>query len=62
MKKMASTYACALAIGLSALLCIPNEIAAAPDTPQRAGEVSRVIPSVSIARGAKMFRRRRKRW
>jgi hypothetical protein len=53
MKKMVSPYACALAIGLSALLCMPNEIVAAPDTPQRAGEVSRVIPSVSIARGAK---------
>jgi len=38
---------------LSALLCNPNQIMASPDTPQRAGEVSRVIPAVSIARGAK---------
>jgi ferric-dicitrate binding protein FerR (iron transport regulator) len=54
MKKMKSRNACVLALSLSALLCIPSEILAAPDTPgQRAGEVSRVIPAVSIARGAK---------
>src|SRR6266566_9659779 len=54
MKKMKSPHACVLAFSLSALLCIPSEILAAPDTPgQRAGEVSRVIPAVSIARGAK---------
>src|SRR6266403_1520370 len=54
MKKMKSPNACVLALSLSALLCIPSETLAAPDTPgQRAGEVSRVIPAVSIARGAK---------
>ena len=54
MKKMKSPHACVLAFSLSALLCIPSEILAAPDSPgQRAGEVSRVIPAVSIARGAK---------
>jgi FecR protein len=54
MKKMKSPNAGVLAFSLSALLCIPSEILAAPDTPgQRAGEVSRVIPAVSIARGAK---------
>jgi len=54
MKKMKSPNACVLALSLSALLCIPSEILAAPDTPgQRAGEVSRVIPAVSIARGTK---------
>jgi len=53
MKTMKSPYACLVAICLSALLCNPNEIMASPDTPQRAGVVSRVIPAVSIARGAK---------
>jgi len=53
MKTMKSPHACLVAICLSALLCNPREIMAAPDTPQRAGEVSRVIPAVSIARGAK---------
>src|SRR5712675_891727 len=53
MKTMKSPHACVLAFCLSALLCNPNEITASPDTPQRAGEVSRVIPAVSIARGAK---------
>src|ERR1700687_5199475 len=53
MKTMKSPHACVLAFCLSALLCNPNEIMASPDTPQRAGEVSRVIPAVSIARGAK---------
>jgi ferric-dicitrate binding protein FerR (iron transport regulator) len=54
MKKMKSPNACVLALSLSALQCIPSEILAAPDTPgQRAGEVSRVIPAVSIARGVK---------
>ena len=52
--KMKSPYACLLAFLWSALLCIPSEIVAAPDTPgQRAGEVSRVIPTVNIARGGK---------
>src|SRR6266403_924914 len=53
MKTMKSPHACVLAFCLSALLCSPNEIMASPDTPQRAGEVSRVIPAVSIARGGK---------
>src|ERR1700693_4352677 len=53
MKTMKSPHACVLAFCLSALLCNPNEIMALPDTPQHAGEVSRVIPAVSIARGAK---------
>ena len=53
MKTMKSPHACALAFCLSALLCNPNEIMASPDAPQRAGEVSRVIPAVSIARGTK---------
>ena len=43
------------AILLSLLIAIPADLGAAPpQTPgQRAGEVSRVIPAVSIARGAK---------
>ncbi|HVH50336.1 MAG TPA: hypothetical protein VM781_01620, partial [Candidatus Bathyarchaeia archaeon] len=53
MKTTKSRRACVLALWLSVLLCNPSEIAAGPDTPQRAGEVSRVIPAVSIARGAK---------
>ncbi len=53
MKTMKSPHACVLAFCLSALLCNPNQIMPSPDTPQRAGEVSRVIPAVSIARGAK---------
>ena len=54
MKTMQSPYACVLAICLSALLGIPADVLAAPDTPgQKAGEVSRVIPAVSIARGSK---------
>src|SRR5215467_4318692 len=54
MRKKQSPYACVLAILTSGLLALPGEILAAPDTPgQRAGEVSRVIPAVSIARGAK---------
>ena len=54
MRKIQFPRAGLLAISLSALLCWPGDIAAAPDTPgQRAGEVSRVIPAVSIARGGK---------
>src|SRR6478736_9364244 len=54
MRKIQSPHACFLAVSLSALLCLPGDLAAAPDTPgQRAGEVSRVIPAVSIARGGK---------
>jgi hypothetical protein len=54
MKTVHTTRACILTICMSALLCMPKEIVAAPDTPTpRAGEVSRVIPSVNIARGGK---------
>src|SRR5262250_2832697 len=54
MKKIQSPYACLVAIGMSALLCFSEQIAAAPDAPgQRAGEVSRVIPAVNIARAGK---------
>jgi len=50
--KRKSPYACLPALAMSALLCTPSEAAA--DTPgQRAGEVSRVIPAVNIARGSK---------
>jgi len=49
-----SRCACGLAAFLSAMLCIPGEMVAVPDAPgQRAGEVSRVIPLVNIARGGK---------
>ena len=52
--KTKSPYALGLAVLLSFLLTIPADIWAAPQaTGQRAGEVSRVIPAVSIARGAK---------
>jgi len=52
--KSKSPYACLPALAMSALLCIPSELALAADTPgQRAGEVSRVIPAVNIARGSK---------
>src|SRR5258705_12948832 len=54
MRKIQSPHACLLAIILSVLLCVPGDLAAAPDTPgQRAGEVSRLIPAVSITRGGK---------
>lgn len=54
MKNKHTSRACVLAISMSALICMPGEIDAAPDaaTP-RAGEVSRVIPAVSIARAGK---------
>jgi hypothetical protein len=52
--KSSSPYACLPALALSALLSIPSELTLAADTPgQRAGEVSRVIPTVNIARGPK---------
>src|SRR5215475_3424568 len=52
--KSKSPYACLPALAMSALLCMPSELAVAADTPgQRAGEVSRVIPAVNIARGSK---------
>jgi ferric-dicitrate binding protein FerR (iron transport regulator) len=52
--KTKSPYALGLALSLSMLIAIPADVCAAPQTAgQRAGEVSRVIPAVSIARGAK---------
>ena len=51
--KTKSPYACVAAMAMSALLCVPNEIVAADTPGQRAGEVSRVIPTVNIARGTK---------
>jgi hypothetical protein len=52
--KIHSLRAMALACVMAALLIIPCDILAAPQTAgQRAGEVSRVIPAVNIARGAK---------
>ena len=51
--KTKSPYACLAAMAMSALLCVPNEILAADTPGQRAGEVSRVIPTVNIARGSK---------
>jgi ferric-dicitrate binding protein FerR (iron transport regulator) len=52
--KTKSPFALGLATLLSFLLTIPAETWAAPQaTAQRAGEVSRVIPAVSIARGSK---------
>ena len=52
--KTKSPCALGLAVLLSFLLTIPADIWAAPQAAgQRAGEVSRVIPAVSIARGSK---------
>jgi ferric-dicitrate binding protein FerR (iron transport regulator) len=52
--KTKSPYALALAVLLSFLIAVPADIWAAPQAAgQRAGEVSRVIPAVSIARGPK---------
>jgi len=49
-----SAYPAALVCLLSCALAIPFDAFALPDaTGQRAGEVSRVIPAVSITRGAK---------
>ncbi len=49
-----SPYVVALACLLSWFLAVPAGTLALPDAPnQRAGEVSRVIPAVSIMRGAK---------
>src|SRR5437879_4408634 len=49
-----SPYPAALVCLLSCALAIPFDAFARPDaTGQRAGEVSRVIPAVSLARGAK---------
>src|SRR5271169_2055734 len=52
--KTKSPSAFGLAVLLSLLIAIPADIWAAPQTAgQRAGEVSRVIPAVSIARSGK---------
>jgi ferric-dicitrate binding protein FerR (iron transport regulator) len=52
--KTKSPYAFGLALLLSLLIAIPADIWADPQAAgQRAGEVSRVIPAVSIARGGK---------
>src|SRR5438552_12046164 len=49
--KMKSRFAFGLALLLSLLVAIPTEVAAGPQSAaQRAGEVSRVIPAVNIAR------------
>jgi ferric-dicitrate binding protein FerR (iron transport regulator) len=52
--KTKSPCAFGLALALSMLMAIPGDVWAAPQTAgQRAGEVSRVIPAVGIARGPK---------
>lgn len=52
--KIKSPCAFALAVLLSLMIAIPADICATPQTAgQRAGEVSRLIPAVSIARGSK---------
>jgi hypothetical protein len=52
--KIKSTCAFALAVLLSLMVAIPADICATPQAAgQRAGEVSRLIPAVSIARGSK---------
>jgi ferric-dicitrate binding protein FerR (iron transport regulator) len=52
--KTTSPYALGLSILLSLLMTVPANVWAEPQTAgQRAGEVSRVIPAVSIARGTK---------
>jgi hypothetical protein len=49
-----SPYALALTLLLSSCMATPADIAAAPQASgSRAGEVARVIPAVSIARGSK---------
>jgi len=52
--KTKSPASLGLALSLSLMLAIPADISAEPQTGgQRAGEVSRLIPAVSIARGSK---------
>jgi hypothetical protein len=52
--KMKSPYAFGLAVFLSFVISIPADVWAAPQSAgQRAGEVSRVIPAVNIARSGK---------
>src|ERR1700676_5605911 len=52
--KTSSPYAFALALLLPLCIAVPADIVAAPQSSNsRAGEVARVIPAVSIARGSK---------
>jgi len=52
--KTNSLRAMALACAMAALVVVPNDLLAGPQTAgQRAGEVSRVIPAVNITRGSK---------
>src|SRR5690348_10959872 len=52
--KTKSPAALCLALLLSLMIALPADISAAPQAPgQRAGEISRLIPAVSIARGSK---------
>ncbi len=52
--KMKSPYAFGLAVFLSFVISIPADVWAAPQSAgPRAGEVSRVIPAVNIARSGK---------
>lgn len=51
--KTKSSYCIGLAVILSCTLALSMETPAAPDAAARAGEVSRLIPAVSITRGAK---------
>jgi ferric-dicitrate binding protein FerR (iron transport regulator) len=51
--KTKSHFSLSAALFLSSLVAIPQDIGAAPQAGQRAGEVSRVIPAVSIGRGSK---------
>jgi hypothetical protein len=52
--KMKSPFALALAFMLSLTIAVPADLSAEPQANgQRAGEVARLIPAVSIARGSK---------
>jgi hypothetical protein len=52
--KTSSPFALALALFLSFCIAVPADLLAAPQSSNsRAGEVARVIPAVSIARGSK---------
>ena len=52
--KTKSPFLVALVCLLSFAIAVPMDLGAVPSPPdQRAGEISRVIPAVSIARGAK---------
>jgi len=51
--KKKSPCALALALFISLTIAIPADLGAAPQAGSRAGEVARVIPAVTIARGAK---------